>query len=423
MVRWGATSKRYEIFCLADRWFYDAPDRSSQDRQAEFGPVSRPVPPGWRSVRSEEWLDLLPPDHRLPAQGWKIHVSACLDNAEEVLDVVWDYCVSHGLAFKYLPNRVLLFVRNAKYAPRGWSGKFITVHPEDEDRLRTCLDDLGAALAGHPGPYVLSDLRMGDGPLHVRYGGFAKRHCVDDDGEVVPAIKDDRGHLVPDRRRPVFSPPEWVALPDFLAPHLEARNAVTTADLPYRIEQALHHSNGGGAYAGHDTRTGERVVLKEARPARRAGRRRCRRPHPASGGSRHAAPGAGTAVRAPRARLVRPGRARVPGAGVHRGDPAQPAARAAPPLVIPDPDPDRVADYTAWALVSSTPWRTPWGHCTNAGCCSTTCTWPTSSCDPTTPPSPSSHPAADSAWPTAPPACSTPSSKPTPRAANRPSSG
>ncbi|MGW4630546.1 class III lanthionine synthetase LanKC [Streptomyces rubiginosohelvolus] len=38
------------------------------------------------------------------------------------------------------------------------------------------------------------------------------------------------------------------------------------ADLPYAVEKALHFSNGGGVYLGRDTRTGEQVVLKEARP-------------------------------------------------------------------------------------------------------------------------------------------------------------
>jgi len=67
-------------------------------------------------------------------------------------------------------------------------------------------------------------------------------------------------------RGPVFTLPEWVTLPSFLAPHLAARNAVTLKDLPYQIDQALHFSNGGGVYAGTDSRTGDRVVLKEARP-------------------------------------------------------------------------------------------------------------------------------------------------------------
>ena len=32
------------------------------------------------------------------------------------------------------------------------------------------------------------------------------------------------------------------------------------------MEKALHFSNGGGVYLGRDTRTGEQIVLKEARP-------------------------------------------------------------------------------------------------------------------------------------------------------------
>ena len=38
------------------------------------------------------------------------------------------------------------------------------------------------------------------------------------------------------------------------------------AGLPYAIDRVLHFSNGGGVYLARDTRTGEAVVLKEARP-------------------------------------------------------------------------------------------------------------------------------------------------------------
>ena len=51
---------------------------------------------------------------------------------------------------------------------------------------------------------------------------------------------------MPDRRQPVFTVPAWVTLPEFLAPHLAARNALTITEAPYRIEYALHFSNGGG---------------------------------------------------------------------------------------------------------------------------------------------------------------------------------
>ena len=147
-------------------------------------------------------------------------------------------------------------MRNAKYSPRGASGKLVTIYPRNDEEFERILDELGALLDGEPGPYILSDLRVGDGPLYVRYGGFTERYCEDDDGRLVAALEDASGTLVPDRRNPVFSLPPWVTLPDCLAPHLEARNAVTMTGVPYRITEALHFSNGGGVYVGEDMRTG-----------------------------------------------------------------------------------------------------------------------------------------------------------------------
>jgi serine/threonine protein kinase len=256
--------RQYERFCAADPYFYDALT-SAQPEATWFAAARRPVPDGWQRDTLDDWLVYGPAGGALPEQGWKIHISACLDNAERILDRVLAYCVPHGLPFKFIHGRAALLIRNAKYARRGTSGKFITVYPRDDAELEVVCKELGAALEGEPGPYILSDLRLGDGPVHVRYGGFAARYCVAD-GVVEPAIADPTGTLVPDRRDPVFRTPEWVTLPRFLGPHLAARNATTVVDLPYRIDEVIHFSNGGGLYAGVDTRSGERVVLKEARP-------------------------------------------------------------------------------------------------------------------------------------------------------------
>jgi tRNA A-37 threonylcarbamoyl transferase component Bud32 len=254
---------RYEAFCMADLLFYDVLHAKPA---AGFASAERALPDGWQRREQDDWIVFRSGNPDLPEQGWKIHVSACLDNAERIIGVVWDYCVPRGIDFKVLRSPVTLLARVSKYAPRGYSGKLVTIYPVDDAACETILRELGALLDGEPSPYILSDLRWGAGPLYVRYGAFSSRYCVADNGQVVPAIADDTGTLVPDRRNPVFHLPPWVTLPDFLAPHLAARNAVTLTGVPYTVERVLHFSNGGGIYAGTDTRTGTPVVLKEGRP-------------------------------------------------------------------------------------------------------------------------------------------------------------
>ena len=257
--------KGYEQFCLADPVFYDSATVTRGD-DVDFELARRPVPEGWERFELDDWLVYQPKGIELPAQGWKIHASASMASAEQVLAAVWDYCTARGIAFKFVRSRSYVFLRNMKYAHRGSSGKFITIYPLDEQELETVLTELGAILDGQPGPYILSDLRWGRGPLYVRYGGFAERYCVGADGELALAIADADEQLIPDRRDAAFHVPPWVSLPAFLAPHLEARNSTTLAHLPYDVERPLHFSNGGGVYAGVDRRSGEQVVLKEGRP-------------------------------------------------------------------------------------------------------------------------------------------------------------
>ncbi|MFJ9817546.1 class III lanthionine synthetase LanKC [Streptomyces sp. NPDC101151] len=350
--------KRYEVYALADGHFYDTPDRLSADGSEPaplFATACRTVPEGWHTARTGDWLTMTPLGEDgvplpSPAQGWKIHSSATAANAERIAGIVWDYCVPRRIPFKFVPSAHLLHLRNAKYAGRDTSGKFVTVYPADEEQLHQVLRELGTRLEGCAGPYILTDLRWHDGPLYVRYGAFARRYVVDERGSLVLAVTDGAGRLVPDGRAPSFQVPEWVTLPEFLRPHLEARNTTTVGELPYRIEKALHFSNGGGVYVGTDSRDGRRVVLKEGRP--HAGL---------------AADGADAVARLEREKAALE---RVAGTGVvpevrdwftlgeHRflvmdfleGRPLNSFFAERHPLLTSDPDPAKVAAYTAWAL-------------------------------------------------------------------------
>jgi Protein kinase domain len=256
---------QYEKFCLADPIFYDVPP-CPESTEASFL-SGRTVSGGWLALYREPWTIMVPPDSALAQQGWKIHVSATAARASEALDHVWTYCMPRGIPFKFLSDRSGLTLSNAKYADRSGSGKFVTIYPRTDDELEYTLRQLGTALDGLSGPYVLSDARWGDGPLHVRYGGFAEKYCVAADCELVLAIADPTGRLVPDLRGPSFVLPPWVEVPAFLRECVAARlDSSPPPNFPFRIESPLHFSNSGGIYLATDTRDGRRVVLKEARP-------------------------------------------------------------------------------------------------------------------------------------------------------------
>ncbi|TCO59701.1 class III lanthionine synthetase LanKC [Actinocrispum wychmicini] len=254
--------RRYHQFCMADPVFYDSPARAMPVDQGYLAGFT--VPGSWHVTRRDDWTVLGPDGGELPAQGWKIHCSATVGNASEILGIVWDYCVRQGISFKFVTDQVNLLLRNSKYADRTGSGKFITMYPAGLGELERTLRELGARLDGFTGPYILSDLRWRSGPLFVRYGGFVERYCKLADGSLTPAISDPDGRLVPDVRQPKFAVPPWVEIPGFLTAAMAERASPT--EFPFQIRHPLHFSNGGGIYLATDTRTGRVVVLKEARP-------------------------------------------------------------------------------------------------------------------------------------------------------------
>jgi serine/threonine protein kinase len=254
---------RYEAYCFADPLFFDE-QRETGD--ADDYAALLPVPESeWRSGVRGVWRMLHPLARNLPSQGWKIHVSAGLRNAERVLVKVHEHCIEHNVSYKHLRSRNTLLARNSKYAPRDGSGKLLTLYPADNNELERVLADLSVKLDGEPGAYILSDLRYGVGPLYVRYGGFAEQ-WVELDGKRVLAVRKPDGTLVPDKREPSFSVPDWVTIPEFLAPHLAARKSGDPAQFPYQVKKPLHFSNGGGVYLADRNADDEQVVLKEARP-------------------------------------------------------------------------------------------------------------------------------------------------------------
>ncbi|AEF43059.1 class III lanthionine synthetase LanKC [Hoyosella subflava] len=259
---------RYAEYTVAGSLFYDCPH-------------VQPIAPGsrgmrlhvshavswqdWRQHHMGRWVSYAPAECVLPEQGWKIHCSATLENAAAMLERVSRYCAEQRIAFKHLRSTTDLTVANSKQAPRASSGKFLTLYPVSEQECETTAADLDDLIGGRDGPYILSDVRYREGPVYLRYGAFHLLFTLDPHtGDPVPAVRAPDGTLIPDQRRPVFTPPPWVKIPGFVEHQLEALHA-SDADLPYTVEGALHYSNGGGVYKAAAA-NGHRVVLKEGRP-------------------------------------------------------------------------------------------------------------------------------------------------------------
>ncbi|MDQ0796288.1 class III lanthionine synthetase LanKC [Streptomyces sp. B1I3] len=254
-----------QLYCLADRTYFDTPARLP-DEESRYRLGTDPPPAGWRREAVGLWTSLVP-EHTAPAeQGWKIHVSTVPGEAEATLRDTARICLRHGVPFKFLRSEQALSLMAGKYVNRSGAGKFIAVYPPDEAVFLTLADELSRALAGRSGPYVLSDLRIGDAPVYTRYGAFVPRWCDDAGGRRVLALRNPDGELVPDERGVVFRTPAWVEVPAALRPHLAARAAARDDSFPYTVTEALQFSNAGGIYLAVDRETGRRLVLREARP-------------------------------------------------------------------------------------------------------------------------------------------------------------
>jgi tRNA A-37 threonylcarbamoyl transferase component Bud32 len=258
----------YARFCLLDRAFFEDPGREP-DARDRFPLADADLPVGWRRHEAGIWVQCRPadPGKHLPEQGWKIHVSAAYGEYDEVVALVSAYCFANDLHFKFLRGPDTALRQNAKYAPRGSSGKLLTIYPVDWEELSATLDGLGALLAGWRGPYILSDLRWRDGPLYLRYGAFVRLTCLDEKENRVPALRMPDGTLAPDRRQPSFELPSWVRPPAFITRQIEAaEQGEELASFPFDVQRSLHYSNGGGVYLATDRRDGRTVILREARP-------------------------------------------------------------------------------------------------------------------------------------------------------------
>ncbi|GAA0584988.1 class IV lanthionine synthetase LanL [Streptomyces crystallinus] len=227
----------------------------------------------WRLREGEFWCHVSPPGEALRLQGWKLHVAATPLAAPLVLARAAEVLVRHGCRFKFAGTLGRVGDLVSRRYERGGGGKFLTAYPEGGDaRLRELAAELHRATLGLPGPAILSDRPCFPGSLvHYRYGVFAGVPALGDDGIRSAMLVAPDGRLVPDRRRAWFAPPEWAPRDPFTRREPAAQGgraapAEVLLDGRFLVHGVIRHAFGGGVFRGVDERTGEPVIIKQARP-------------------------------------------------------------------------------------------------------------------------------------------------------------
>lgn len=220
----------------------------------------------WRYSRRGEQDD--------PQQGWKLHLSATVLNACDVLARVAPHLHRRGVLFK-APVSLHELDRINSGLHYGYSqiGKFITVYPQTDGEAISLARLLHKLTRGAGAPAVPFDLQYRpDSCVYYRYGSFTPLQMEAPGGLRVLAVRDPRGRLVPDEREGEAFP-EWVADP-FARVRTGSRRqqeeeepADTPLKTTYKAFRALTQRGKGGVYMAVDLSAAppRLCVLKEGR--------------------------------------------------------------------------------------------------------------------------------------------------------------
>ncbi|MGJ4902323.1 hypothetical protein ACQR0V_12190 [Bradyrhizobium sp. HKCCYLS2058] len=201
--------------------------------------------------------------------GWKVHVSATLDDAPTVLELVSRIAFDLECSFKHLSGVDSFLALHFKNASRLQSGKFIALYPENElvaARLLECLSD---CLYPYQGLDILTDRAYKNSTnLFYRWGAFRSTGRLNSVGAPEELVPNGKGQMVPDIRYPRFLLPEGIVDPfsdEPLPIPLESPPESVSLD-QFKVVSVLRFTNAGGRYKGVCQLSGAEVVVKEARP-------------------------------------------------------------------------------------------------------------------------------------------------------------
>lgn len=207
-------------------------------------------------------------------QGWKLHISATILTACEILEKVAPFLISRDLLFK-APASLQLLLRLNSGLSYGYTqvGKFITIYPRSADEAVSVASRLYPLTAGMPAPEIPFDLQYRpDSCVYYRYGAFKQQEAEISNEYKTPMIRDLSDNFVPDSReeaKPSWMDDPFQSIKQFNKPLLERiENPLETT---YHIFRALRQRGKGGVYQAIDICGADKPRLCIVKEGRRYG--------------------------------------------------------------------------------------------------------------------------------------------------------
>lgn len=189
---------------------------------------------------------------QIPFQGWKIHVSAYYKNYKKIKETVKQFCFKNKINFKIIKNKKIFLESLGRGSSRNFTGKFITIYPQNTPHTKWILSQLFSLLKNFKGPEVLTDKRFKNSILHYRYGNNWKLLQNKFTNNKYTFFEDKReiGKYKPDEIMDLF-PNSKPSI------NLDAIKG-------YSIKTVIYFSNYGGVYLVQKNENF--FILKEGRP-------------------------------------------------------------------------------------------------------------------------------------------------------------
>jgi Protein kinase domain len=202
-------------------------------------------------------------------QGWKLHLSATVLSANDLLQRCGELLLRSGFQFKMAATLVEISKLNSgSHYGRSQVGKVVTVYLPDATDATRLAEQLHQKIGSLPCPEVPSDRRYKPGSnVFYRYGGYDKTR-MRKAGKMVLAYRDPAGNLVPDMRTAATAVPKWLQDPFRVTAAVSKRelNKRSARTHPrYRAVAAIRWRGAGGIYRALDMRVRppRRCIMKE----------------------------------------------------------------------------------------------------------------------------------------------------------------